>query len=342
MAEISYPLHILLLGEGEECGSLEQILRAAGHHVTLCPEADAVARVTENAYDLALVRDVEAVRGDLLEADPDLDIAPLCPGRSDQALDLVHRRQREMAQQCDLRRERIYADVGRTAGRLAHDLNNKLAVIIGNAQLAEAELKDNEPVDEEVQEILTESVNAREFTTLLRSFSPKRASNREVLAPGHLLEEIEAWVKAEFDIPVKTSIAAEAAELRIRGDAALLLLAIQHLCTNACEAMEGNDGEIRLEVGAGAPDPRLLRGLALPRVTWCELSVSDTGPGMDAKTADRAGEFFFTTRTGHHGLGLGLARFAAETNNGFLALDSAPGRGTRAALFLPCADPNGS
>jgi len=68
---------------------------------------------------------------------------------------------------------------------------------------------------------------------------------------------------------------------------------------------------------------------------WLHIEVADDGPGMDAETARRACEPFFSTRDGGTGLGLSLADGFARLCGGALALYTAPGAGTRVRLRLP-------
>lgn len=74
----------------------------------------------------------------------------------------------------------------------------------------------------------------------------------------------------------------------------------------------------------------------------CSLSVRDTGPGMDEEVRRRATEPFFTTRPGHQGLGLSVARGIAVAHRGQLTIRSEPGRGTTVTVTVPTAPPGQS
>jgi signal transduction histidine kinase len=80
----------------------------------------------------------------------------------------------------------------------------------------------------------------------------------------------------------------------------------------------------------------------LPGELWVELSVADTGDGMDAETLDRAFEPFFTTKQPGRGNGLGLAtaRRLARQQGGTIVAESQPGKGTRVSVRLPRVQPD--
>jgi len=65
------------------------------------------------------------------------------------------------------------------------------------------------------------------------------------------------------------------------------------------------------------------------------LEVVDDGPGMDQKTLDHCFEVYFSTKKGGSGLGLAIVKRIVEAHGGTVALESAPGRGTRVSLAFP-------
>jgi two-component system NtrC family sensor kinase len=106
-----------------------------------------------------------------------------------------------------------------------------------------------------------------------------------------------------------------------RGTAGQLRQAIDHLLANACEACGDAGGTVSVTL---APDAR---GRSV-------LEVRDTGPGMASETLARAFEPFFTTRDGHAGIGLNLAREITRRHGGQIAVESEAGTGTCARITL--------
>jgi signal transduction histidine kinase len=108
----------------------------------------------------------------------------------------------------------------------------------------------------------------------------------------------------------------------VMADRRLLERAVVNLLENALQAV-GEDGTISVRLrpaGAGAR---------------AEIEIEDTGTGIDAAVKDHLFEPFFSTKTSGSGLGLALVKRIAEDHGGGVSLEPAPGRGTRAILWLP-------
>jgi signal transduction histidine kinase len=124
----------------------------------------------------------------------------------------------------------------------------------------------------------------------------------------------------------------------VRTDPARMQQIILNLVLNARDAMpEG--GRLRLET-RNCMRP-LVTGEEAGGLTACvELSVSDTGCGMDAETQSHLFEAFFTTKRPGRGSGLGLATADSivKQDGGTIQVESEVGRGTRVSVFLPQAD----
>lgn len=231
--------------------------------------------------------------------------------------------------------------VGQLTGGIAHDLNNMLAVMIGNL----AALRDRHPGDPELAEFLTPALKAahsgadliRRLLTFARQqpLAPRAVDVGEVVA-----DAAQLLVRSLPDsVRLLTSLEAPHRRLIARTDAHQLESAILNLAINARDAMpEG--GELRIETdeclldAAEAAEAEVLPGRHV------RISVTDTGIGMDEATRARVFEPFFTTKRFGQGSGLGLSMvygFVHQCGGGVL-LHSRPGAGTQVTLLLPALD----
>ncbi len=109
-------------------------------------------------------------------------------------------------------------------------------------------------------------------------------------------------------------------------DPDLVTLALENLLRNAGEAMpQGGKVIVRTQL-IDAPRSAIL------------LQVADDGPGMDVRVLERVTDEFYTTKPHGTGLGLAFVRRVAQAHGGELRLESTPGRGTSASIYLPRAE----
>ena len=137
----------------------------------------------------------------------------------------------------------------------------------------------------------------------------------------------EALRPYEPGLPPGVTLTVEASDgvPAVMADRRLLERAVVNLLENALQAV-GEDGAIRVRLRSAEAGRR------------AEIEIEDTGAGIDAAVKDRLFEPFFSTKTSGSGLGLALVKRIAEDHGGGVSLEPAPGRGTRAVLWLP-ADP---
>jgi signal transduction histidine kinase/ActR/RegA family two-component response regulator len=218
--------------------------------------------------------------------------------------------------------------IGMLAGGVAHDFNNVLTTIGGSAHL----LRD-EPDDEQRLTLLDDIEAAQDrgatLTRQLLAFARREAVSPEVLDLGALVTDSQRLMQrlAGERMPISCDVAPD---VRVRADLSQLEQALANLISNARDAMpEGGTCTITVRVHTDADGTR-----------WARLRVSDTGIGMDPRTAARAFEPFFTTKPRGLGTGLGLASVHGIVlqHGGRAHIESSPGAGTSVVLEFPCTD----
>ncbi|CAN5821266.1 N/A [soil metagenome] len=262
--------------------------------------------------------------------------APALPSITAIFQDITERKRAEALQR---RAERLEA-VAELSTSLAHEIKNPLASIrSATEQLASDGV---EPADQQILKRLVVRESDR-LTRLLREFLD--FARVQVLAPdaldiAALVQEAVAVLRAHPDAEGKTIRMivpnGNGAHPFVRGDADLLHRAVLNLGLNAIQ-WAGTDGQVEIDLDTIVSDL-----LAPTRGTTniARLRVSDTGPGVPTREAERIFDPFYTLRPGGTGLGLALVQRAAEAHGGivFLANPAAPEWGTTFTLYLPLED----
>jgi two-component system, cell cycle sensor histidine kinase and response regulator CckA len=239
----------------------------------------------------------------------------------------------------ELAQARKLEAVGRLAGGVAHDLNNLLSPILGNAALALEALGPDDPAREPLQDILEAAERARRVTQRLLAFGRKQRLAPEPLDVSEVVSGLRPLLGdlAGGGIPVALEVAAGLPA--VRADRSQLELVLLNLVANARDAMPGG-GRLGISAAAEALDPAAARFLGVAPGRYVVVAVSDTGVGMDDATRVRLFEPFFTTKPPGKGTGLGLASVhgIVQQHGGAVAVRTAPGEGATFRVLLPVAE----
>jgi signal transduction histidine kinase/CheY-like chemotaxis protein len=241
--------------------------------------------------------------------------------------------ERERAQEA-MRESQKMEVIGRMAGGIAHDLNNLLTVVQGNAELLQGRV--GEDRDKRAAQAIDRAVmRGARLIRQLMVFSRRQAASTEILhLPGRgteladlLTRSLRGDIRLVLDLPDELWL--------IECDAGELELALLNLCVNARDAMP-DGGLVRIE----ARNRELGPG-EVPRLggAFVALSVTDSGGGIAPEALTHVFEPFFTTKEIGKGTGLGLAQVHgfAEQSGGRATIASTLGQGTTVTLYLPRA-----
>jgi PAS domain S-box-containing protein len=240
-----------------------------------------------------------------------------------------------------LRQSQKMEAVGQLAGGIAHDFNNLLTVILGRADFALQTVADSaDSTREEIEAARGAATQAAALTQSLLAFSRRQLLDPRPTAPGDIVCETMNLVGRLIgeDIEVRTSIDHSVPLIAV--DSAHIQQVLMNLCLNARDAMP-NGGVLELDVKHSTVR-RYAPGFVDQPVAgeYVEISVRDTGVGIDAETQARLFEPFFTTKQPGAGTGLGLATAygIVRQSGGQIAVVSTPGNGTTFSLFFPPSD----
>ncbi len=227
--------------------------------------------------------------------------------------------------------------VGRLAGGVAHDFNNLLAVILGYGELIETGLPENSPWREEILQITSAALRAKDLTRQLLAFSRKQVLEMKPVDLNLLVESMEKMLRRLLGEDIELLVILAPSLGRVKADTTQLQQVLLNLCVNARDAMPGG-GVLTIETQAISFDAEnQAHPAALLACPYVLLSVSDTGHGMDAETQRQIFDPFFTTKEVGKGTGLGLATVYGimKQHGGEILVESAPERGTVFKLYLP-------
>jgi signal transduction histidine kinase len=228
--------------------------------------------------------------------------------------------------------------LGNLAGGVAHDFNNILLAINGNAKLALEDLPPGHPACQNLSEIAKAGARAADLVRRILAFSRPQDQERKPQPVKPVVEEALELVRATLPASIHIDCAFSTDLPLVALDSTQLHQVIVNLATNASHAIGDKPGTITLRL-----DSRTFLAadrLAVPEVRegrYVCLTVSDDGCGMDRATLDRVFDAFFTTKSVGQGTGLGLSvvHGIVTSHGGAITAYSQPGYGTSFVLYFP-------
>jgi PAS domain S-box-containing protein len=253
-------------------------------------------------------------------------------GKRDITRDVMLEKQVQTSQRMD--------SVGTLAGGIAHDFNNALTGIMGVAEILR--LKAGEAPDVVKNLDLLDSC-ARQAATLTRQLLT--FARRQVIDPVNLdlnvvVSEMAKLVGKVIGEHIEVKTLLDKALPTIKLDRGQVEQVIMNLCLNARDAMPSG-GRLLLQTADVTLDAEYVN--AHPYVTpgrYAQLTVSDTGTGMDKETLGKVFEPFFTTKPVGQGTGLGLSSVygIVKQSGGYIHADSEAGNGSSFKIYFPAVE----
>jgi PAS domain S-box-containing protein len=240
--------------------------------------------------------------------------------------------QRKVQQQL-ARAQRLDA-LGQLTGGVAHDLNNLLTIIIGNAEMLTQHVWDDTLLNQ-TKMIIAAARRGAEFINHLLAFSRRQVLAPQILDLGELISEMHSLLQRALGENIEVIVSHQAGLWLAQADRAQLESAILNLCINSRDAMP-NGGKISVDL---FNHKQCVDDGPFKAGDYVEARVSDPGTGMSEEVMAQAFEPFFTTKALTKGTGLGLSMvygFVTQSG-GYAKLSSRPGLGTIVKLYLPRA-----
>ncbi|MFA5180929.1 MAG: PAS domain S-box protein [Syntrophales bacterium] len=230
--------------------------------------------------------------------------------------------------------------VGTLAGGIAHDFNNLLMGIQGYTSLMLLDLTASNPYYEKLRSIEDQVQSGADLTRQLLGFAQ---GGRYEVKPTNLNDIIKKtssmFGRTKKEIAIHRKLKKDLWAVEV--DQGQMEQVFLNLFVNAWQAMPGG-GEIYLETqNIFLSDDEINRYTIQPGL-YVQISVADTGVGMNEKTKERIFDPFFTTKEMGRGTGLGLAMVYGiiKGHGGAIHVTSDPGHGTTFIIYLPASEKN--
>lgn len=216
--------------------------------------------------------------------------------------------------------------IGTLASGVAHNFRNTLAGILTNNQIIQMSYRDSQELQAISKRINTSVKNGAQMVERLMQFSRKQTKKEfHKINLSVVIQELGQLISKSFDKAIDISIDIPES-LFIMGDNSGLSLVLMNLSTNARDAMP-KGGKLRIE--------------ARQKGNTAEVTISDSGWGMDKDTIKKCFDPFFTTKEVGKGTGLGLSTTYGiiKSHGGQISIDSVLNKGTSLKLAFPMAIP---
>lgn len=227
--------------------------------------------------------------------------------------------------------------LGSLAGGVAHDFNNILMAIVGNAEIVNLNVNDPSIVNKLTDNILAAADRAKRLVTQILMFgrSNMEEEKNSIDLKG-LVAEVASQLRASSAETLKVEVSCDPELWKIAANATQIHQMLLNLCINADYAMDSR-GTISINAWNKHVVKRTkLWDASIPVGDYVAVSISDTGTGMKSEDIARVFEPFFTTKPYGEGSGLGMALVhrVVKIHDGYIDLKSELGQGTTVTIYL--------
>lgn len=222
-------------------------------------------------------------------------------------------------------------------GGIVHDYNNMLSVILGYAELLQQKVKYDPVLYNYADTIVKSAGRGSTLSKKLLSISQLDSSDKNQHDINHLVVDMQQILQKLLDVDIQLDIKLDPTSCQVQLDAGDFNDALLNLCTNAKYAMP-KGGSLSISSKILEPNSKDKQILQLQGGNYIQLSITDTGTGMDEAVLSKIFDPFYTTK-GKSGTGLGMTQVYGfmQRSHGAITVDSSPGKGSSFYLYFPLA-----
>lgn len=242
--------------------------------------------------------------------------------------------------QAQLQQAQKLESIGRLAGGVAHDFNNMLQAILGNASLGLDEIAPGHPVRDYLEEIQKAGQRSADLTRQLLAFASRQAAHPRLLDLNTTITGMIKMLRRLIGEDIRLEWQPGPDLWPVKMDPSQVDQVLANLAVNARDAIGGVGTVSIATTNLVCRDEAYTRQfIGCTPGDYVMLTVRDTGHGMDEETKAHVFEPFYTTKERGKGIGLGLATVfgIVKQNGGFIDVKSAVGEGATFSIGLPKA-----
>jgi len=227
--------------------------------------------------------------------------------------------------------------LGTLAGGIAHEFNNMLGTIIGFSELTIENLPKDSKNRRNLEKVLLAAGRATEMVKQILAFSRKEEEVRRPIYLSHIINEALSLIYSSLPSTIDIRAKIEESTQPVLADQTQIHQVIMNLCANAAHAMKEEGGILEIVLKEIEFQQTTSYHKELSPGRYQQLTISDTGHGMEEETLSRVFEPYFTTKKVGEGTGMGLAVVHGIVKNyrGEITIHSDVGKGTIFHIFLP-------
>ncbi len=255
-------------------------------------------------------------------------------------IDITNRRQTER-EKLDLEKRLQQAHkmeaIGTLAGGIAHDFNNILTVLMGNIDMAFTSTPKNTDVSRWLDRSLKACMRARDLVVQILTFSRQNELDMRPVRITPVFREAVKFLRSSIPSTITFDLHGECEDEIVIGDPTQIHQVMMNLCTNAAHAMSQNGGQLGIMLRPVFLDEIQASKKGLVQGKYIELTISDTGHGINPAIIGHIFDPFFTTKKVGEGTGMGLAMThgIVQRMGGVIAVESTQGAGTVFTVYFP-------
>ncbi len=243
-----------------------------------------------------------------------------------------------------LREAQKTAAIGTLAAGIARELNNAVATILGNVELARQDVGNYPPALESLNEIRKAGTRARALAQQMLSFSRRQPTTPKWTLLGPVMEESVHLLRATLPRRLSLELHCDPDIPAVLADATQIEQIVLNLAANAMQGMRSGPGNIGVRLDTVMLDATLAESHPALRTLHAKhagrtirLAVSDNGPGLDPVAIGKAFEHIVTATPADERAGLDLSEVSeiVQAHRGAIVADSQPGKVTTFTVYLP-------